>query len=84
MPEKVKELPIGIAVNSKPVGAERVTVSVAVNGKAYSEEVEARTLLVDFLRETLANFLFMTYPPPHFAPKWLSWTLGSNIISSAL
>ena len=53
MPEKVKELPIGIAVNSKPVGAERVTVSVAVNGKAYSEEVEARTLLVDFLRETL-------------------------------
>ncbi len=29
-------------------------VSVQVNGQAVSHEVEARTLLVDFLRETLA------------------------------
>ena len=53
MPEKAKELPIDSAVKYKAVGADRVTVAVTVNGKLYSEEIEARTLLVDFLRETL-------------------------------
>jgi carbon-monoxide dehydrogenase small subunit len=53
MPEKVQELPIGMEVKSKPAGTERVMLSVTVNGKAHTEEVEARTLLVDFLRETL-------------------------------
>ena len=35
------------------VGLERVPVEVTVNGKRYAREVEARTLLVDFLREEL-------------------------------
>jgi carbon-monoxide dehydrogenase small subunit len=35
------------------VGLERVPVQVTVNGKRCAREVEARTLLVDFLREEL-------------------------------
>lgn len=38
-------------VISKP--ADRVAISVKVNGKPYAAQIEARTLLVDFLRETL-------------------------------
>jgi carbon-monoxide dehydrogenase small subunit len=53
MPDKVKELADELSVKSRHTGADRVTVAVTVNGKAYSEEIEARTLLVDFLRETL-------------------------------
>lgn len=34
-------------------GLERVSAQVTVNGKRYAREVEARTLLVDFLREEL-------------------------------
>jgi aerobic carbon-monoxide dehydrogenase small subunit len=33
--------------------ADRVIVTVTVNGKRYDKQIEARTLLVDFLRETL-------------------------------
>jgi carbon-monoxide dehydrogenase small subunit len=53
MPEEVKELPVDRSVNARHAGAERVSVAVTVNGKPYREEIEARTLLVDFLRETL-------------------------------
>ncbi len=34
-------------------GWERVTITLKVNGKEYTENIEARTLLVDFLREAL-------------------------------
>jgi carbon-monoxide dehydrogenase small subunit len=40
-------------VTAKPVGVERVAIAVTVNGKPYTGQVEARTLLVDFLREAL-------------------------------
>jgi carbon-monoxide dehydrogenase small subunit len=51
MPEQVKELASDEAVRS--AGSDRATVAVNVNGKRYEEEIEARTLLVDFVRETL-------------------------------
>jgi carbon-monoxide dehydrogenase small subunit len=51
MPEHVKELPSEISVKAK--SPDRVAITVKVNGKSYSEHIEARTLLVDFLRETL-------------------------------
>ena len=53
MPEEVKELPIDVAVKSNSAGADRVAMAVTVNGKRFEEQIEARTLLVDFLRETL-------------------------------
>jgi carbon-monoxide dehydrogenase small subunit len=37
----------------KPAGAERVAIAVKVNGRPYTGHIEARTLLVDYLRETL-------------------------------
>ena len=52
MPDIMKELP-DIGVNPKPAGADRVAITVKVNGKAYTAQIEGRTLLVDFLRETL-------------------------------
>jgi len=33
------------------VAAEKITVQIRVNGKPYSKEIEARLLLVEFLRE---------------------------------
>ena len=51
MPEQLKELPSDQALKS--AGSDRVTVAVTVNGKRYEEQIEARTLLVDFVRETL-------------------------------
>lgn len=53
MPEKVKELPVDVSVKTKISGADRVRVTVTVNGKRCDEQIEARTLLVDFVRETL-------------------------------
>ncbi len=53
MPEDVKQPAIDISVVARRTGADRVPISVRVNGKAHAAEVEARTLLVDFLRETL-------------------------------
>ena len=53
MPEEVKELPIDVASKSDSAGADRVAMAVTVNGKRFEEQIEARTLLVDFLRETL-------------------------------
>jgi carbon-monoxide dehydrogenase small subunit len=38
-------------VISKPT--DRVAIAVKVNGKSYTGQIEGRTLLVDFLRETL-------------------------------
>jgi len=40
-------------VKQKHAGAERVTINVKVNGKTHTHEIEVRTLLVDFIRETL-------------------------------
>jgi aerobic carbon-monoxide dehydrogenase small subunit len=51
MREGTKEL--DSAARTKAEGAERVRITVKVNGKECSEQIEARTLLVDFLRETL-------------------------------
>ncbi len=53
MPEDVKQPPIDISVVARRTGADRVGITVKVNGTSYVEEVEARMLLVDFLRETL-------------------------------
>jgi carbon-monoxide dehydrogenase small subunit len=49
----VKELAIDGSVNTESAGADHVSVTVTVNGKRYDEHIEARTLLVDFLRETI-------------------------------
>ena len=38
---------------SKAAGAERMSITVKVNGKPCTGQIEGRTLLVDFLRETL-------------------------------
>ena len=51
MLDKMKELAIDIGVVSKL--ADRVAITVKVNGKSYTGQIEGRTLLVDFLRETL-------------------------------
>ena len=51
MPDVMKEL--GIGVTSQPAGADRVAITLKVNGKSYTRQIEGRTLLVDFLRETL-------------------------------
>jgi aerobic carbon-monoxide dehydrogenase small subunit len=48
MPDK-----IDIGAKTKPAGADRVAITVKVNGKSCTGQIEARTLLVDFLRETL-------------------------------
>ncbi len=53
MPEQVSERPIDVSVKQTHAGAERVTITVKVNGKTHTQEIEARTLLVDFIRETL-------------------------------
>jgi len=53
MPEQVKELSRDMHENSQHAGADRLAISMKVNGKSHTEEIEARTLLVDFLRETL-------------------------------
>ena len=53
MPEQVSESPIEMSVKQKHAGAERVTINVKVNGKTHTHEIEVRTLLVDFIRETL-------------------------------
>src|ERR1051325_47295 len=53
MPEQVSERPIEMSVKQQHAGAERVTITVKVNGKTHTEELETRTLLVDFIRETL-------------------------------
>jgi len=53
MPERTPEVAIGDGGKLKAEGAERVTVTVTVNGKQCTEQIEARTLLVDFLRESL-------------------------------
>jgi aerobic carbon-monoxide dehydrogenase small subunit len=53
MPDKMMGHPIDIGVISKLAGVDRVTITVKVNGKSHTGQIEARTLLVDFLRETL-------------------------------
>jgi carbon-monoxide dehydrogenase small subunit len=53
MPDNVRQLPVDVDEKSQHAGAERVAIRVTVNGKPHAEEIEARTLLVDFLRETL-------------------------------
>src|SRR5690349_24407612 len=56
MPERVKEAAVEVSVQSPEQiasGAEWVPVAVKVNDKQHAHTVEARMLLVDFLRETL-------------------------------
>jgi len=42
-----------LSVIETPVGADRIPIHVTVNGRTYEREVEARLLLVDFIRHHL-------------------------------
>ena len=56
MPERTQSLSMSAEVTVRaglPSGQECVPVRVTVNGKQYSRTIEARMLLVDFLREEL-------------------------------
>jgi aerobic-type carbon monoxide dehydrogenase small subunit (CoxS/CutS family) len=45
-------------------------IDVKVNGRAVSRHVEDRTLLVEFLRETMSGAI-----PGNAVPAWCIWTV---------